>query len=118
METFGHYLNQQRQLRALSLEEVAKATRVPLEHLRALEEDRADDLPGDAFAVGYIRTYALCIGLSADEAVLRYQEERRRPSVAGTPDRARRPAGLPMGLMLSLAALACALALGAYWLAR
>src|SRR5581483_7938247 len=85
METFGHYLNQQRQLRALSLEEVAKATRVPIEHLRALEEDRIDDLPGDAFAIGYIRNYARCIGLSADEAVLRYQEARRsRPVTEGS----------------------------------
>src|SRR5580704_15990154 len=90
METFGHFLNQQRQLRALSLEEVARATRVPLEHLRALEEDRIDDLPGDAFAVGYIRNFARCIGLSADEAVLRFQEERRaRPAPQPPPPRKR-----------------------------
>jgi cytoskeletal protein RodZ len=106
METFGHYLNQQRQLRALSLEEVAKATRVPLEHLRALEEDRLDDLPGDAFAVGYIRNYARCIGLSADEAVLRYQEVRRNRPAPPMPARRKRP----LGWIASLAVAVCVLA--------
>jgi cytoskeletal protein RodZ len=110
METFGHYLNQQRQLRALSLEEVAKATRVPLEHLRALEEDRLDDLPGDAFAVGYIRNYARCIGLSADEAVLRYQEVRRNSAAPAAPARPKRPVGLIASLTLVVCVLA---ALGA-----
>jgi|SRR5581483_1351123 len=91
METFGQYLNQQRELRALTLEEVAKATRVPLEHLRALEEDRIQDLPGDAFAIGYIRNYARCIGLSPDEAVLRYQEERRAAGHPADPAGRRAP---------------------------
>ncbi len=104
METFGHYLNQQRELRALSLEEVADADRVPLEHLRALEEDRLDDLPGDAFAVGYIRNYARCIGLSADEAVLRYQEVRRNQPAPRPPPRPRR------GWIASLAVAVCILA--------
>src|ERR1700689_1020073 len=106
METFGHFLNQQRQLRALSLEEVAKATRVPLEHLRALEEDRFDDLPGDAFAIGYIRNYARCIGLSADEAVLRYQEARRSQVTPAPPARRKRP----FGWVASLAVAICVLA--------
>ena len=114
METFGHYLSQQRQLRALSLEEVAKATRVPLDHLRALEEDRVDDLPGDAFAIGYIRNYARCIGLSADEAVLRYQEARRSRPTPALPARPKRPFGwvAPLAVAVSvLAALAGALLL-------
>jgi cytoskeletal protein RodZ len=111
METFGHYLHQQRQLRALSLEEVARATRVPLEHLRALEEDRIDDLPGDAFAVGYIRNFARCIGLSADEAVLRFQEERRgRPAPQAPPTRKRAGWVAPLAVAVgALAALAGAL---------
>ena len=74
-ESFGKYLAQQRELRAMPREEVAKATRIALPHLVALEEDRLEDLPGEAFAVGFIRSYADCIGLNVDDTVLRFQEQ-------------------------------------------
>ena len=41
-ESFGKYLAQQRELRAMPREEVAKATRIALPHLVALEEDRLE----------------------------------------------------------------------------
>jgi cytoskeletal protein RodZ len=78
-ESFGRYLQQQRELRAMSREEVARATRIPLGLLGALEEDRFSDLPGEAFVVGYIRAYAEAIGLNVDEAVLRFQEIQEPP---------------------------------------
>lgn len=74
METFGRYLAQQRELRAMSVAEVAAATRISRQHLEALEEDRVDDLPGDAFALGYVRSVAGCLGLNVEDAVLRFQE--------------------------------------------
>lgn len=74
-ESFGKYLSQQRELRALPREEVAKATRIALPHLVALEEDRLEDLPGDAFAIGFIRSYAEFVGLNVDDTVLRFQEQ-------------------------------------------
>lgn len=77
MDSFGKYLSQQRELRAMSLADVIKVTRVGRPQLQALEEDRFEDLPGDVFAVGYIRAYARCIGLNPDETVLRYQEIRK-----------------------------------------
>ena len=74
-ESFGKYLSQQRERRAMSREEVASATRIALAHLVALEEDRLEELPGDAFIVGFIRCYAECIGLNVDDTVLRFQEQ-------------------------------------------
>jgi cytoskeletal protein RodZ len=76
-QSFGRYLRQQRELRTMRLEDVARVTRVALDHLVALEADHFDELPGDVFTIGYIRGYARCIGLNADEAVLRFQEVRR-----------------------------------------
>jgi cytoskeletal protein RodZ len=71
---FGKYLTQQRELRGLSRDVVAKATRIPMSVILSLESGQVDRLPARVFVVNYIRAYARVIGLSADEAVLRYEE--------------------------------------------
>ena len=90
MTSFGRYLAQERELRALSREEVARLTRLSLTAIAALEEDRFAELPPEVFTLGYIRSYAGCIGLDADEAVLRYRETRpiAAPTEAPMPVRA------------------------------
>ncbi len=121
MSSFGAWLARERELRALTRDDVARATRLPPPSIAALEEDRFDALPGEAFTVGYIRSYAACIGLSPDEAVLRYREARQalgndppggdRPGQPPASPEARRAWKLAVGTIL---AAACALALG--WL--
>ena len=71
---FGRYLSQQRELRGLTLEQVQKATRIPLTILSALEHGEVDRLPARVFVLNYIRAYAQAIGLLPEEAVLRFEE--------------------------------------------
>lgn len=71
---FGRYLAQQRELRGLSREEVSQATRIAVGMLSALEEGRAERLPGRVFVLHYIRAYARAIGLQPEDAVLRFEE--------------------------------------------
>jgi cytoskeletal protein RodZ len=71
---FGKYLTQQRELRGLSREDVSGSTRIPLALVGALEEGELDRLPARVFVKNYIRAYAEEIGLSPDEAVLRFEE--------------------------------------------
>lgn len=71
---FGRYLSQQRELRSLSKEEVAERTKIPLTVISALEEGQAARLPGRVFVVNYIRAYAQVIGLSPQDAILRFEE--------------------------------------------
>lgn len=71
---FGLYLSSQRTLRGLSRDEVAKATRIPPTLVAALEDGQAERLPERIFVLNYVRSYALAVGLSADEAVTRYDE--------------------------------------------
>ena len=71
---FGRYLSQQRELRGLSRATVATSTKIPLAMITALEEGRLDRLPGRVFIINYVRAYAQVIGLSPEEAVLRYEE--------------------------------------------
>ncbi|MHB1846847.1 MAG: helix-turn-helix domain-containing protein [Deltaproteobacteria bacterium] len=84
MTSFGRYLVQERELRALSREEVARVTRLSPGAIAALEEDRFETLPAEVFTIGYIRSYAACIGLDANEAVLRYQESRQGSAPAAS----------------------------------
>jgi cytoskeletal protein RodZ len=71
---YGKYLSQQRELRGLSREDVARATKIPFALIGALESGHVDRLPARVFVLHYIKAYAQVIGLSADEAVLRYEE--------------------------------------------
>lgn len=73
-QDFGKYLQQQRALRGLSLDEVAKETKISESLLRALEGGQVERLPGRIFVLNYVRAYAQVIGLNPEETVLRYEE--------------------------------------------
>lgn len=73
-ESFGRYLIRERELRGMTLQQVADTTRIGASNLKALEQDDQSRLPARVFVLGYIRAYAQAIGLDADQAVLRYDE--------------------------------------------
>jgi cytoskeletal protein RodZ len=72
--SFGQYLRQQRELRGLSLEQIARTTKIPPTLIEALEDGQAERFPERVFVMNYIRSYAGAVGLSADDAVNRFQE--------------------------------------------
>ena len=49
--------------------------RIRLPYLEAIEDGRLDDLPGNAYAVGFLRTYAGAVGLDPDEISRRFRAE-------------------------------------------
>jgi cytoskeleton protein RodZ len=73
-ESLGEYLKQERELRQISLEEVAEGTKIAIYRLRAMEADRWEDLPAEVFVKGFIKSYAEFIGLVPEDVILRYQE--------------------------------------------
>ncbi len=58
-----------------SLVEVAQGLRIRLPFLEAIEDGRIGDLPGAAYAVGFVRTYAQSLGLDPDEVARRFRAE-------------------------------------------
>ncbi|NIA08686.1 MAG: hypothetical protein GWP10_02685 [Nitrospiraceae bacterium] len=74
-ETLGEYLKRERELRHISLEEVAEGTKIGLHILKAMEADRWEELPGKIFIKGFTKSYAEFIGLVPEEVILRYPEE-------------------------------------------
>ena len=113
MESLGQYLKTERVARGVTLEEVSRDTRVPLETLRSIEDDRLDDLPGDVFVRGFLRAYARSVGLDPTEVVARLDRPAPQPTLprilASERDlRRRRIASPALVLVVLLAALAFA----------
>ena len=74
VENFGLHLKHERELRGVSLEEIAESTRIHIRYLEALESNEFDDMPGEVFVKGYIRSYARVIGSDSEEMVNVYDE--------------------------------------------
>jgi len=85
MESIGAYLQRERELRQVSLEELVQVTRVPLKMLQHIEHDAFDALPGDVFARGFVRSYARALGLDADEVLARFDRSRKVDLTAPPP---------------------------------
>lgn len=74
MISIGQDLRRERELRGISLKEIAESTKINIRFLRALEEDQLDLLPGKFFTRGIIRGYAKYLGLEEDSVLNKYHE--------------------------------------------
>src|SRR5687768_4596255 len=77
MPTVGQYLRELREERKMSIEEVSRATRVPVASVERIETDRFDELPGEVFLRGFLKSYARSLGVPADDVLSRYTASRR-----------------------------------------
>ena len=69
MGSFGDKLKRERELRGVTLEEIAKATKIGTRALKALEDEHFEQLPGGIFNKGFVRAYAKFLGLDEEQAV-------------------------------------------------
>lgn len=130
--SFGEWLRRQRELREISLRDIAERTKISLRYLEAMEADRFELLPAPIFAKGFLREYARYVGLSPDEVINHYlavQQQEQQDEKEDTLIRRSRPKpvdpGQPpvrrtwsYGLVLTLAGLILlALVALAAWLA-
>ena len=57
------------------LPDVATALRIRLPYLEAIEDGRWPELPGNAYALGFVRAYAKLLGLDPEEMARRFRAE-------------------------------------------
>ena len=88
MFEIGSSLRDARLRKGLDLLEVETETKIRVKYLRALEDERFDVLPGDAYVKGFLRTYAERLGLDGQLYVDEYNS---RFSLAEEPVFASRP---------------------------
>jgi cytoskeleton protein RodZ len=79
MFEIGGSLREARLKRGLSPADVQKAIRIRDRYLQALEEERWELLPGDAYVKGFLRTYADYLGLDGNLYVEEYNSRFARP---------------------------------------
>ena len=77
MDSIGRYLKRTREQRAMSLEEVSRATRIPMLSIERIEGDHFDDLPGEVFVRGFLKAYARAVALPVEDVLARYTASRR-----------------------------------------
>ena len=72
MGSFGEKLQREREMRSISLDEIAESTKISARMLRALEEEEFEKLPGGIFNKGFVRAYSRYLGLDEEQAVADY----------------------------------------------
>jgi cytoskeletal protein RodZ len=77
-ENFGEHLRREREVRNIALQDVSRTTKIPLRSLEKLEAGEYEALPGEVFVRGFIKSYARCVGLDDEDALLLYDSEREK----------------------------------------
>lgn len=85
MFQIGDSLREARTRRGFSAADVHKAIRIRERYLTALEEERWDMLPGEAYTKGFLRTYAEYLGLNTQLYIDEYNARVTRPDEDGPP---------------------------------
>ena len=67
--TVGRLLRGERERQGIGLDQIQAETHIRVTQLRAIEDDRLDALPAEAYARGFVRTYAELLGLDGDQMV-------------------------------------------------
>ena len=116
-QSVGERLRIAREAKKLSLDDVARRTRIPVRHLEHIEREEWDALPAITYSVGFARSYANVVDLDGAQigAEVRQQLGGMRPgSTAAAPfyepaDPARVP---PRSIAIAAAVLAILLVIG------
>lgn len=98
------------------LPQVADALRIRLCHLEAIEAGRFSELPGPAYTLGFVRTYANHLGLDGEEVIRRLRAE---TEIAAVKPQLSFPVPLsdssvPSGAVVMVGLIVAAVAYGAY----
>lgn len=83
MASFGSALRRTRLGRGISLDDVARDTRLTKRCLQAFEDESIPELPGEPYNRAYLRTYSAYLGLDPDDLVSDYEREAEAQTKAG-----------------------------------
>jgi cytoskeleton protein RodZ len=111
MLDLGASFRKARESQNLSIDKIAGDTRINSRFLEAIENERFDLLPGGIFNRGFIRTYALRLGLDPEEAIQGYEKLVRAVEAEPAQQEPERPRGKTTKIPVYYVALAGLLSL-------
>ncbi len=74
-ETIGEILQNKRVELNKSIEEISDYLRIKPQYLKALEENNFNNLPGSAYVIGFIKSYASFLNLNSNDIIVQYKQE-------------------------------------------
>lgn len=77
MRTVGEILSEKRKELNLSLEDIEKETKIRQKYLEAIEKNNFSQIQESTIVKGFIRNYALALGLSADNVLAVFRRDFR-----------------------------------------
>ncbi len=77
--SLGPYLRSEREQQGIGLADIALQTKIQPKFIEALEADDYDQLPKGPFVIGFLRSYAECLSLDADEVIAFFQARHGKP---------------------------------------
>lgn len=80
MQSVGNMLRKARKEQDRTLEAIATETKIPMASLRLLETDGFDELPGDIFVRGFLKSYCQALAIGEDEIIELYLEQTGGPN--------------------------------------
>ncbi len=69
----GEILKTEREKRELSVYDIEEGTRIRAKYILALEEEDYDEIPGEAYIVGFLRNYALFLETDPEPLIQQYR---------------------------------------------
>lgn len=74
--TLGERMKKIRSERRLSLAEISKSTKIQVKYLQYIEEGEYMKLPADVYVKGFLRSYAIFMGLSESALIKQFEREK------------------------------------------
>jgi len=112
--SFGENLRRERELRGISLHEIAEATKISVRFLQALEQDRHHVLPGGIFPRAFLKQYARHLGLDPEKVAAEFQYLHGEALPEKPPPARPRWSPPPGALFLGVLAVAAVVLLASY----
>ncbi|MEN6519723.1 MAG: RodZ domain-containing protein [Armatimonadota bacterium] len=111
MESIGEALKARRAEKGFSLKDVFEATKITMQNLAALEENRFDAFANKVYARAFLRDYANFLGLDSTEMLQNYESE----WVTSTPVPVVQKKRSPVAAVIIVVLLLAGLGAGAYY---
>ena len=113
----GALLRQRREELGLDADSVSRQLRIRATYIKSIEDGRLQDLPGTAYAVGFVRTYADFLGFDGNSVVASYRDElaQRGPNDPVTWRMEERESHFPGGKLLVACVVLAGAAYGAWY---
>ncbi len=116
MDSIGITLKSEREKRGLSVQEAHDATKIAIQSIAALEEDRFESFPNKVYARAFLRDYANFLGLDSTSLLAAYEEAwSPKADIDTTPKKNSGSAWRAIGYSLLVVVLVAGLAASGYY---